>query len=74
MSTGTGQENRSPAALSTGELKALKSRSVQRMGNSENCLGVNLTEFGTLMLGITAEDDVSLRIYENGIWVSRANE
>lgn len=74
MSAESGHGDRS--ALTTppmGDLKDVQVRSVQMMGGSENCLGVNLSNTGSVILGITADDDVTLRIYENGIWVSRSD-
>lgn len=60
-----------PSAPETGDLKDVLSRSVQKMGGSSNCLGANLTDKGTMMLGVTEEDDVSLAIFENGIWITK---
>lgn len=60
-----------PTAPATGDFKDVKTRSVQRMGGSSNCLGVNLTDVGTTILGIDVTDDVDLVIYEQGIWIPK---
>jgi len=41
------------------------------MGGKETCLGTNLTNVGSTLLGVTKEDDVTLIICENGIWIPK---
>jgi hypothetical protein len=48
-----------------------KTRSVQQMNGSPNCLGVNLSELGAAVLGVTKQDDLSIVIFERGIWIPK---
>lgn len=57
------------SAPDTGDFHDIKTRSVQQMNGSANCLGVNLSELGAAILGIDKSDDVQLVIYNNGIWI-----
>lgn len=72
MSANSGRPDlSSPAAPATGDLKDVKSRSIQRMGGSSNCLGVNLSDVGATIIGVQYQDSVDLVIYENGIWIPK---
>lgn len=61
----------SPSAPDAGDLLDIKTRSVQKMNGSENCLGVNLSELGASVLGARKSDDLQLAIYNNGIWIPK---
>jgi len=60
-----------PSAPDAGDLLDVKTRSVQKMNGSENCLCVNLSELGATVLGTSKSDDVRLAIYNNGIWIPK---
>lgn len=60
-----------PECPETGSFRDMKTRSVTRMNGSDNCLGVNLSEAGSVILGVTPEDDLNLVIFENGIWIPK---
>jgi len=55
----------------TGAFHDVKTRSVQQMNGSENCLGVNLSELGATILNVEKRDNLQLVIYNNGIWVQK---
>lgn len=55
----------------TGDLIDTRTRSVQQMNGSTNCLGTNLSELGASVLRVDKQDDLELVIYENGIWIQR---
>lgn len=74
MAAGEHRDFAAPSAPNTGRFMDLKTRSVQQMNGSTNCLGTNLSEIGATVLGVSAQDDVDLVIYENGIWIPRADE
>jgi len=59
------------SAPETGDLLDIKTRSVQEMGSSQNCLGANFSEMGAKVLGVEKADDVRLAIYSNGIWIPK---
>lgn len=63
-----------PSAPETGRFMDVKTRSVQQMNGSENCLGTNLSELGATVLGVSVQDELDLVIYEDGIWIPRADE
>lgn len=62
------------SAPRTGNLLDVKTRSVQQMNGSKNCLGTNLSEMGTSVLGVEKQDSLQLVVYENGIWIPRNDE
>lgn len=70
MSAEPRQQDRSKS-VATGALKDVQMRSVQAMGGSDNCCGVNLSRVGSVILGVAPGDDVSLVIYENGVWIPK---
>lgn len=55
----------------TGAFIDHKTRSVQQMNGSENCLGVNLSEVGAAVLGVQKQDDVGIVIFEKGLWIPK---
>jgi hypothetical protein len=63
------QDLSAPDAPRTGSFIDHKTRSVQQMNGSPNCLGVNLSEVGAAVLGVSKQDDVSIVVFENGIWI-----
>lgn len=72
MSAGERQQDFSAAsAPETGQFIDLKTRSVQQMNGSSNCLGTNLSELGAAILGVGKQDDLNLVIYEKGIWIPK---
>lgn len=66
-----GEDYSSSSAPVTGRLIDHKTRTASKMGGSGNCVGVNLSETGVALLGIGTRDEVSLVIYENGIWIPK---
>ena len=74
MAASEGEDFSSPAAPSTGRFMDLKTRKVQKMNGSENCLGTNLSELGATILGVSKQDEIDLVIYQNGVWIPRNDE
>lgn len=68
---GRHQDLSAPEAPHTGAFMDHKTRSVQQMNGSPNCLGVNLSELGAAVLGVTKQDDLSIVIFERGIWIPK---
>jgi len=65
------QRNQKTAELDTGQHLDTKSRSIQEMGGSGSCLGINLTETGATILSVDVQDQQRLLIFEKGIWIPR---
>lgn len=55
--------------MNPGRLLEIKTRSVQQMSGNSNCLGVNISQTGSVILGVESADTVRLAIYDNGIWI-----
>lgn len=68
---GRQQDLSAASAPDTGNFIDLKTRSVQQMNGSPNCLGTNLSELGTAILGVGKQDSLDLVIYERGIWIPK---
>jgi len=58
-------------APDTGAVVKETSRSIQRLNNSENCLGINIPSLAATVHDFDARDDAEIVIYENGIWIPR---
>lgn len=72
MSTdGQSQDFAAPSAPETGSFIDLKTRSAQQMNGSPNCIGTNLSDLGSTILNLSKQDDVTLVIYEKGIWIPK---
>jgi hypothetical protein len=59
--------------LSEGQLLDIQTRSIQKLGGSTASLGVNLTNLGVRIHGLTAEDEAMVHVYTNGIWIERSS-
>lgn len=69
MATSSRTEARESLKAEPGERLDIQTRSVQKMSGSSNCLGVNITDTGRVILGVEPTDSVQLVIYDNGIWI-----
>jgi hypothetical protein len=71
MAAGSQTDPAAPDAPHVGQLRDIKTRHVQRMGGSDNCLGSNLSELGATVLGVEHGDEVQLHIYDDAVVVKR---
>lgn len=68
------KRGRSSVTLDTGDLIDDATRKAQQRSDAENSVRVNLTEKGAWYHGIDGGDELSLVIFEEGIWISTTDE
>lgn len=65
---------RSPVTLDTGDIVDDFTRTAQGRVDAENSVSVNLTEKGVWYHGIDSGDELSLVVFEEGIWISTTDD
>jgi len=71
MAVGQQPADQPVEAPDTGSVVKETTRSIQKLGKTENCLGVNIPAIAATIHRHEVGDESNIVVYENGIWIPR---